>query len=87
MQTLKNIVWSAAECEIASAFENGQDATVLQRTLQEMEHQQPATPAQLDNTTATSFAHGALKQKRTKSIDMKYYWLQDRQRQGDFNFY
>jgi len=33
---LKNIVSSAAECEIAAAFENGQDATVIQRTLIEM---------------------------------------------------
>ena len=36
---LKNFVSSAAECEIASAFKNGQDTTVLRRSLQEMGHQ------------------------------------------------
>jgi len=49
---LKNIVSSAAKCEIAVAFENGQDATVIQRTLIEMGHPQPPTPIQVDNTTA-----------------------------------
>ena len=84
---LKNVVSSAAECEIVAAFENGQDATVTRRALQEMGHQQPPTTIQLDNTTATSFTNGTLKQKRTKRIDMKYYWLQHRQQQKDFKFH
>ena len=64
---LKNVVTSAAECEIASAFENGQDAIVIRRALQEMGHHQPSTPIQLDNTTATSFVHGTLKQNERRA--------------------
>ena len=84
---LRNIVSSAAECEIAAAFENGQEATVIRRTLEEMGHPQPPTPIQVDNTTAKRFIDGTLKENRTKSIDMKYHWLKDRQQQRQFNFY
>ena len=76
---LKNIVSSAAECEIAVAFENGQDATVIQRTLIEMGYPQPPTPIQVDNTTAKQFIDSTLKERQTKSIDMKYHWLKDRE--------
>ena len=34
----KNIISSAVECEIASAFENGRDSTFMHRTLIEMDH-------------------------------------------------
>lgn len=84
---LKNIVSSAAECEIAAAFENGRDATVIRRTLIEMGHSQPPTPIQVDNTTAQRFIDGTIKEKRTKSIDMKYHWLKDREQQQQFKFF
>jgi hypothetical protein len=41
---LKNIVSSAVEYEIASAFENGQDTIVIHHTLIKMGHPQPPTP-------------------------------------------
>ena len=78
---LKSIVSSAAECEIAAAFENGLDAVVIRRALIEMGHPQPPTPIQVDNTIAQRFIDGTIKEKRTKSIDMKYYWLKDREQQ------
>ena len=52
-----------------------------------MGHPQPPTPMQVDNTTAKRFIDGTLKEKRTKSIDMKHDWLKDRQQQSQFNFY
>ena len=70
---LRNIVSSAAECEITGAFENGQDATVIRQTLIKMGHPQPLTLIQVDNTTAQRFIDGTIKEKRTKSIDMKYH--------------
>ena len=75
---LKNIVASAAECEIVSAFENGQDATVIRRTLIEMEHPQPPTPMKVNNEIAMHFVCGTLKENRTKSTHMKHHWLKDR---------
>ena len=73
--------------EIAAAFSNAKDATQLRTTLQEMGHPQPATPIQLDNTTAVGFANQNIKQRKSKAIDMRFYWLQDRVNQGQFHVF
>ena len=78
---------SAAEAEISAGYINGQDSVPIRTTLIEMGHPQPPTPLQVDNTTARSFANGTMKQKRSKSIDMNFYWLQDRKQQSQFHIY
>jgi hypothetical protein len=40
-----------------------------------------------DNTTATGYINGTTKQKCTKSMDMRFYWIKDRVKQGQFNVY
>jgi hypothetical protein len=40
-----------------------------------------------DNTTATGYINGTIKQKRTKAMDMRFYWIKDRVKQGQFNVY
>jgi hypothetical protein len=40
-----------------------------------------------DNTTATGYSNGTIKQKRTKAMDMRFYWIKDRVKQGKFNVY
>jgi hypothetical protein len=40
-----------------------------------------------DNTTATGYSNGTIKQKRTKAMDMHFYWIKDRVKQGQFNMY
>ena len=42
---------------------------------------------QVDNTTADGFANSTMKQKRSKAMDMRWYWLQDRVRQNQFLVY
>ena len=78
---------SAAEAEIGAEYINGQDCVLIRTTLEEMGRHQPPTPIQVDNTTATSFANGTMKQKRSKSVDINFYWLQDRTTHGQFNIY
>ena len=78
---------SAAETEIAAAYVNGQEAVPIRTTLHELGHPQPATPLQVDNSTALSFANKTLKQERSKAIDMRFYWIQDRTCQGQFLVY
>jgi hypothetical protein len=38
-----------------------------------------------DNATATGYSNGTIKQKRTKAMDMRFYWIKDRVKQGQFN--
>jgi hypothetical protein len=40
-----------------------------------------------DNTTTTGYINGTIKQKRTKAMDMRFYWIKDRIKQGQFNVY
>jgi hypothetical protein len=56
-------------------------------TLEEFGHPQPATPLKTDNSTACGIMNGTVKQKRTKAMDMRYYWLRDRVRQKQFNVF
>ena len=44
-------------------------------------------PVVTDNNTASGIATDAVKQKRSKAIDMRFYWIRDRVRQGQFQVY
>ena len=52
-----------------------------------MGHPQPPTPMQLDNTFAIVLANGTVKQKRSRAIDMRFYWIQNKSKQGQFIIY
>jgi hypothetical protein len=84
---LKHVMSSAAEAEIGAVFINAKEGTVRRKTLQELGHPQPPTPLETDNTTATCYSNGTIKQKRTKAMDMRFYWIKDRVKQGKFNVY
>jgi hypothetical protein len=84
---LRNVMASAAEAEIGASYVNGQEAIPIRNTLEELGHPQPPTPMQVDNTTAVGFANNTIKQKRSKAIDMRFYWIQDRTKQGQFHIY
>ena len=75
---------SAAEAEIAGLFTNTKEGTILRTTLEEMGHKQPATPVQTDNSTACGIANDNIKQRRSRAIDMRFYWVRDRVKQGQF---
>jgi hypothetical protein len=57
----------------------------LRNTLAEMGHPQPPTPVQVDNSTTNRFANKQIKQQRSKSMDMRFYWIQDCVAQKQFN--
>jgi hypothetical protein len=84
---IKNVVASAAESEVGACFQNAQTAAPLCVTQLELGNGQPATPLRTDNSAAYGILNETIKQKRSKSMDMKYYWLQDRVRQKQFNVY
>jgi hypothetical protein len=84
---IKNVVESAAESEVGACFQNAQTAAHLRTTLLELGHKQPETTLRTDISTAYGILNETIKQKRSKSMDMKYYWLQDRVRQKQFDVY
>jgi hypothetical protein len=84
---MREVLSSAAEAELGALFHNGKEACPLRIALEEMGHPQPATPMATDNNTASGIATDAVKQKRSKAIDMRFYWIRDRVRQGQFKIY
>jgi hypothetical protein len=84
---MREVLASAAEAELAALFHNGREACPLRITLEELGHKQPPTPMATDNTTASGITNDTVKQKRSKAIDMRFYWIRDRTRQGQFVVY
>jgi hypothetical protein len=60
---------------------------VVRTTLAEMGHPQPATPMQVDNSTANGILNGTVKQQRSRAIDIRFYWMKDCTQQGQFNVF
>ena len=86
-KTLRHVVSSAAEAETAGVYHNARVALPIRVVLQALNHPQPPTPIKTDNSTANGFIHDNIHQKRSKSWDMRYYWLRDRQTQKQFLFF
>jgi hypothetical protein len=77
----------SSEAEMAGLFHNGKEAVPECITLEELGHTQPPTPIVTDNSTASGIANHSVKQKRSKAMDMRFYWIRDRVRQGQFIVY
>ena len=78
------VVASVAEAEYAALFRDGQQGASLRHILNALGYPQPATVILCDNKCAHGIATDTIKPKRTKSVDMKSHWIQDRIRQGQF---
>jgi hypothetical protein len=84
---IKKVVASAAESEVGACFHNAQSGAPLRVTLTELGHSQLPTPLRTDKSTAFGILNETIKQKRSKSMDMRYHWLTDRVRQKQFDVY
>ena len=84
---MKEVVSAASEAELAGLFHNGKEACPIRTCLTELGHPQPPTPIKTDNTTTEGLANDTVKQKRSKAIHMRFYWIRDRVRQGQFHVY
>ena len=78
---LKHVVSSAAEAETAAIFYNAQNILLFRRILQALGHPQLPTPIKTDNATANGFIHNNIHLRKSKTWDMRYYWLRDRETQ------
>ena len=74
-------------CELGTPFHNAKDAEALRSTLEDMGNTQPPTPITTDNKCASGIANETVKQRRSKAIDMRYYWVCDCIKQGHFHVF
>ena len=84
---MKMVLSSAAEAEFGALFHNTKEATPLCTTLEELGHPQPPTPVLVDNSTAVGLANDTVTQRRSRAIDMRFYWIRDRVQQNQFHVY
>eukprot|EP00957_Ditylum_brightwellii_P096279 7333021-Ditylum_brightwellii.AAC.1 len=84
---LRNVMASVAEAKLGALFVNAKEAAALRVTLEELGHLQPATPIQVDNSTAYGIVNSSIRQRKSKAIDIQFYWVQDCIRQGQFRVY
>ena len=87
VKVIKHVMASAAEAEIAALFMNARNLLPLRTTCAELGHPHPPTPMRTDNNIAKDIINGIFKQDRSKAIDMRFYWLGDRFKQGQFKVY
>lgn len=81
---IPTIVSSAAETEYASLFVGGKALLPIRYTLLDMDCIQPPTVITTDNAAAKGIATNTCKQRRSKSMDMRYHWIRDRVQLKDF---
>eukprot|EP00957_Ditylum_brightwellii_P183977 14013909-Ditylum_brightwellii.AAC.1 len=74
----------AAEAELGVLFENAKEAVTLHSMLTELGHQQPATPVQVDNSTAQGIVNSNVRQHRVKQGQFKIYWELGRNNKADY---
>ena len=87
LQIMPNVMGSAAKADIGASYINGQEDIPIRTLIRELGQPQPATPIQVNSSTANGFSNGTVKLKRSKAIDMRFYWIRDRTSQGQFLIY
>jgi hypothetical protein len=81
------VLASATEAELGACYFNAREGVAFRIILDEMGHPQPPTPLQVDNSCAAGIVNDTVKQRRSKAIDMRFYWLKDRTVQGQFHIH
>ena len=81
------MVASASKEEVGGLFHNGKTAVPIIITLHKIGFTQPTTPIKTDNSAAEVIVTAAVRQKRFKAMEMRFYWIKDRVKQKDFFVY
>jgi hypothetical protein len=72
------------EAEYGGLYAAARIATTERQILQSLGYPQPPTPLFCDNECAVQLANTAITPKHSKSICLRFHWIQDRVKQGQF---
>ena len=81
---LANVMSAASEAEAAALFTNMKEGVIQRIALEEMQWPQPPTTIIMDNSTAAGLARDTIKTKKSRAMDMRLHWIQDRAQQSQF---
>eukprot|EP00804_Cyclotella_cryptica_P006570 CCRYP_021177-RA/>CCRYP_021177-RA protein AED:0.47 eAED:0.47 QI:0/-1/0/1/-1/1/1/0/196 len=74
---LKFVTNSIAEAELDALFLNAKEAKIMRLLLEYMGYPQPPTPIHCDNSTTVAIVNISVKQQKSRSMEMRYFWLLD----------
>jgi hypothetical protein len=77
----------AAESELAALFITAREMIPQRQTLIAMGWPQPKSPIQMDNSTAAGVTDKTVVPRRSKMMDMQFWWLQCCTCQDQFRYY
>jgi hypothetical protein len=77
-KTIRGVMTSAAEAETGGVYGNAQEVIACRISLTAVGHPQAATPLKTANSTSNNFVHANIKQRRSKTWDMRWNWLRDK---------
>ena len=75
-------VASTAEAKLCALYDNYQTGIIFRLMLKKMEHPQPKTTVHCNNATAVGIGTNSIKQQRSCSMEMQFYWVGDKMAQG-----
>ena len=84
---LNHVVASASKSEDGGLFYNGQTAVPLRIALHEICFPLPPTPIKTDDSEAKGIVPDTVRQKTSKVMEMKFYWMKDRVKLKDLFIY
>ena len=83
VQILKMVVVPAAEAKVGALYHTARETFPLWMVAK-LGHLQLATPIHTNNTTTSDIMNETIKQRHSKAIDIRFYWLKDRVSQKMF---
>ena len=66
---------------------NAQLAAPMRVALEELGHPQPSAAMKAGSAAPSGITNGTVRQQRSKAIGMRFYWLKDREEQGQSKFF
>jgi S-adenosylhomocysteine hydrolase len=81
---MKEVLTTAVEAEVGALFHNSKEACPLHIALTKVGQPQHSTILSTNNSTAAGISNSTVKQRRSKAINMRYYWVCYRVSQGQF---
>ena len=81
---LANIMSTASEAEAAALFTKMKEGVIQCIALNEMQWPQPPSPIIMDKSTAAGLARDTIKANKSRAMDMRLHWIQERAQQRQF---
>ena len=82
---MRNVMESSTEAELGGLFENYQKSTSIPTKLAEMGHPQPLNKVETYNSISNRIVNGMAKQKISRAIGIRFYWVRNQVRQHRFH--